>query len=177
MNGVATVSVYSSFGGTLLSQGTESFNSAITLLWQGSCSVYVTATESNGRLSYAGSLSLTSNGTTTLAMTPNSGFICYTGTLCIFPLPTTLHSTFIGVSGSQVWTYGTGVWTASFSVSGVAYVLTIDPSGTMTGTWNGNSFSISFSITQCPEAFAFSGDIDGSGDPNGNLNGGGTLTE
>jgi len=102
-------------GGSLLASGVTPAYGSVSLLWSGSCSVYVTVTEPSGRFTaYGQSLSLTANGSTTVTMTPASGYHCLGGymTGCVYPEPDTLHfsDTLFGNSGTMTYDSGSGNW-------------------------------------------------------------------
>jgi hypothetical protein len=76
----SVVTVKESSDGATLATGTIGTSGRITLLWAGSCSVYVTATDPSGSgtiVPYAQSLTLTSGGTTNITLPPTSGFHCF----------------------------------------------------------------------------------------------------
>jgi len=173
----ATVNVYDTSGGTLLASGTTDAGGNVTLLWSGSCSCYVTATEATGRLTaYGSSLSLTANSTTVLSMLPAaSGYTC--DSACTLPISNTLHATFPS-AGTKTLTFSGGAWTSSFSQSGHAYVITLTvATNVMTITRDGVSCgAVTWSITTCPPSFAATITVP-AGSCNTELGGNGTLTE
>jgi hypothetical protein len=70
----ATVSVYDSFGGTLLTSGTTDASGLVTLSWSGSCTVYVTVTYAPRFTAYGNTL--TASGTTVITLSAASGYHC-----------------------------------------------------------------------------------------------------
>ncbi len=175
-----TINVYDYSGVSLLTSGATGSQGLgvgkVNLIWSGSCNVYVTITDPNGRFaSYGNALSLTSGQNQTIHMTLATGYYCYTGSVCAWPLPSTLHSTFAN-AGAQVFTYASGKWTASFIYLTVTYVINLATNGTMTATANGVGFTCTFTLTQCPVG-PFIGSIavpiSGTGSPIGN----GSMTE
>lgn len=155
----ATVSVYNTNGGTLLAQAVTPLNGSVTLLWSGSCSVYVTVTSSRF-VSYGQSLTLTQNGTTTIGLSITSGYHCMSE--CGIPVADTLNATFT-IAGAQTFTFSGSAWTSTFDVSGHTYVATLTETatrsitrdGTTCGTINGVvTCPTSFSATMLPPAFA-----------------------
>lgn len=103
-----TVSVYDTAGGSLLATGVTSAGGVSSLAWSGPCSVYVTVTDSTGRLTnQAGSYTLTPAAITTISMLPiQSGYYClFSG--CAYPTLTTLHYTH-SLFGSGTITQGGG---------------------------------------------------------------------
>ena len=89
----ATVSVYDSSGGTLLAFGTTDASGNCSLVWSGSCTVYVTITAERFT-PYGQTLSLSANGTQNITLTPDTGYHCsIVWTNCTWPLSNTLHYT------------------------------------------------------------------------------------
>ena len=175
----ATVSVYSSYGGTLLASGVTPANGIVSLLWAASCSVYVTVTDSASRFTaYGSSLSLTVNSTTAISLSVASGYYCLTTGSCSYPLPATLHATFAN-AGAQVftWTAGPSLWTSTFTYLSVPYSIGIAPNGTMTCYANSVPFTSTFAVTSCPVAPGFAGTITVPGSGTGSAIGNGTITE
>ncbi len=82
----ATVSIYTSSGGSLLASGTTNSSGIVSLTWSGSCTVWVTASEATGRLtSYAATRTLGSGtNVITLSNADNSLYACMN--CCAIPL-------------------------------------------------------------------------------------------
>lgn len=108
-----TVSVYASSGGSPLASGTTSSLGKVTLSWSGSCSVYVTITGQSSRFAaYGQSLSLTTGGTRTIALTVASGYVCIVG--CLVPTRSTLSlSASSGATASLAYNSTTARFTGS----------------------------------------------------------------
>lgn len=148
----ATVSVYNTMGGTLLASKVSATNGSAILIWQASCSVYVTASETSGRLTYADSPSLSAGAQTILTMTPASGYACIAG--CLLPISQTLTATF-STAGAQTLTFSGTTWTGSFTASGNSYVVTIHQSGFVIIDRNGTSCgSVGWAVVSCPPSFS-----------------------
>jgi hypothetical protein len=186
----ATVSVYDTMGGTLLTSAVTPSSGSVTLWWSGSCDVYVTATEPSGRFdAYGQSLSLTQAGLTTIPMPVNSGYVCIPN--CVYPLSKTLHDTNSLVGNTTLsWVSGQK-WVGTTSYTGgacgcaiatVTVTITVDFAGlTYLMQWpvdgslcpGGPGFTANASIAGatvlCPLAFSITGsDVFGTclGDPN-----------
>lgn len=169
------VGVYDYAGGTLLAGGYTYGNGSCTLAWSGPCSVYYLVTDPLGRFTaYGASATLTAGGTKNITVTQfpvASGYTCFAKagtTTCAYPLPNTLHCTFTGAGVVDfTWNSGTSKWETAntFSYLGVNYFLTLNASGTMTGTGNGTGFSVTFAFVQvgsnydCPVTGPFQGKV------------------
>jgi hypothetical protein len=172
-----TINVYASNGGALLASGITNASYFVQLLWSGTCSVYVTATEPSGKFAvYGKSLSLTAHGTTAITLTVASGYVCFHYEPCVYPIIAgTLYCTFLN-AGPQTFTYSSGTWTCSFTYLTVIYVFSFDiyiPYGTLASTANGVHFACTFTFNTCPQSFSLSIVPGGAGSVVGN----GTVTE
>ena len=173
------VNVYVSNGGALLASGATNSSYLVSLLWAGSCHVYVTAHDPSGRFADYGSLlTLTANGTTAITLSAASGYVCPYYEPCVYPMIAgTLHCTFAN-AGAQTFAYSGGTWTCSFVYLTITYVFSFDiyiPYGTLVSTANGVDFSANCTWTynSCPLAFSLSIVPGGIGAPVGN----GAVTE
>lgn len=146
----STVGVYSSNGGTLLAEAVTPSTGSVTLLWSGSCSVYVTVTATRFA-SYGQSLTLTQNGTTTIGLSIESGYQCISG--CSTPVAETLNATFT-IAGAQTFSFSGSAWTSTFVVSGHTYVATLTNTGTRTITRDGTSCGTINGVVTCPTSFS-----------------------
>jgi hypothetical protein len=80
---------------------------------------------------------------------PAAGYECIGG--CGSPLADTIHATF-STAGLVTLTYAAGVWTASDTIAGQAYVFTFNGTG-WTITRNGVDCGAGWGLTSCPTSF------------------------
>ncbi len=148
----ATITIFDTMGGTQLAIGTT-FNGHASLMWVGGGSVYVTVDGPGIRFAqFASSETFTCGDSTTITLSPATGYECIAG--CLQPISETLTVTF-SIAGAQTLTFSGSTWTSSFTVSGHAYVVTMDQSHVVTITRDGVSCgTISFILSACPPSFS-----------------------
>ena len=107
----ATVTVYTSMGGTLVASGTTNSVGGAHLWWQGTPGPYYVEVTATDIPTYTATLSLACGGSTNISMYNASDLGTLVGTTLNF---TDAH---LGVSGTATWNSSTNTWTGTASYS------------------------------------------------------------
>jgi hypothetical protein len=154
----ATVRVRSSSGGTILAEGVTDFAGAVSLAWDGGCSVWLEAEYSPEFTAYGASVTLTAGDVTTIAMASlvvTATYRCITG--CSVPAPLTMFATH-PVMGSLTFTWNGAIsrWQSIkvYSYPGYGPGSCAAATVTVDSRWNGaNDYREIFKVatlTDCP---------------------------